>query len=171
MFAHYTIPLSSLCRLLWRHCTYTILVRHILSTVCLRLIQSSQLSFMQYIGLYVFNLHISLQILCWCWEYAYFTLWPSWNRNYEPSAIFLVLSNEKSHALYILLCSYRFELVSLCYPCDVCLRRLSRGLDDKSEEIHGHQKQVSTAAVSNYKSMYLLDVICCPCPLYLLLAC
>ena len=56
LFADYTISLSSLCRLIWRHWTNKMLVRYMLPSVCLRLILSSQLSFIQYTGLCVFSL-------------------------------------------------------------------------------------------------------------------
>ena len=51
-----TISLSSLCRLIWRHWTIKILVRYMLPSVCLRLKQFCQLSFIQYMGLCVFSL-------------------------------------------------------------------------------------------------------------------
>ena len=56
LFADYTISLSSLCRLIWRHWTTKMLVRYKMPSVCLRLRQSSQLSFIQYVGLCVFSL-------------------------------------------------------------------------------------------------------------------
>ena len=56
LFADYTISLSSLCRLIWRHWTTKMLVRYMLPSVCLRLRQFSQLSFIQYTGLCVFSL-------------------------------------------------------------------------------------------------------------------
>ena len=59
LFANYTISLSSLCRLIWRHWTTKMLVRYMLPSVCLRLRQFSQLSFIQYMGLCVFSLPIS----------------------------------------------------------------------------------------------------------------
>ena len=52
----YTISLSSLCRLIWRHWTNKMLVRYMLPSVCLRLRLFSQLSFIQYMGLCVFSL-------------------------------------------------------------------------------------------------------------------
>ena len=58
LFADYTISLSSLCRLIWRHWT-KMLARYMLPSVCLRLRQFSQLSFIQYMGLCVFSLPIS----------------------------------------------------------------------------------------------------------------
>ena len=56
LFAHYTTLLSSLCRRIWRYWNYKWLVRYILSSVCLKLNQFSQLYFMQYMGLCVFTL-------------------------------------------------------------------------------------------------------------------
>ena len=59
LFADYTISLSSLCRLIWRHWTNKMHVRYMLPSVCLRLKLFSQLSFIQYMGLCVFSLHNS----------------------------------------------------------------------------------------------------------------
>ena len=56
LFADYTISLSSLCRLIWRHWTNKMLVRYMLPSVCLRLRLFSQLSFIQYMWLCVFSL-------------------------------------------------------------------------------------------------------------------
>ena len=55
LFADYTILWSSLCRPIWRHWTTKMLVRYMLPSVCLRLRQFSQLSFIQYMGLCVFS--------------------------------------------------------------------------------------------------------------------
>ena len=55
LFSDYTISLSSLCRLIWRHWTTKMLAWYRLPSVCLRLRQFSQLSFIQYMGLYVFS--------------------------------------------------------------------------------------------------------------------
>ena len=66
-FADYTIWLSSLCRLIWRHWTTKMLAMHMLPNVCLRLRQFSQLSFIQYMGLCVFSLSYSpvmIVIIC-----------------------------------------------------------------------------------------------------------
>ena len=51
LFAIYTISLSSLCRLILRHWTTKVPVRYMLASVCLRLRQFYQLSFIQYMGL------------------------------------------------------------------------------------------------------------------------
>ena len=54
--AYYTISLSSLCRLIWRHWTTKMLVSYMLPSVCLRLRQFSLISFIQYMGLCIFSL-------------------------------------------------------------------------------------------------------------------
>ena len=56
LFADYTISLSSLCRLICRHWNTKILVRYMPPSVCLRLRQFSQLSFIQYMWLCAFSL-------------------------------------------------------------------------------------------------------------------
>ena len=63
LFAHYTISLSSLCRLIWRHWTNKMLVRYMLPSVCLRLRLFSQLSSFQYMGLCVFSSPNSLVMI------------------------------------------------------------------------------------------------------------
>ena len=63
LFAHNIISLSSLCKIIWRHWTYKIPVRYILSSVWVRLCILSQLSIIQYIGLCVFSFAISLVMI------------------------------------------------------------------------------------------------------------
>ena len=65
LFAYYTISLSSLCRLIWRHWTNKMLVRYMLPSVCLRLRLFSQLSSFQYMGLMSSAYPIRLS---WLWE-------------------------------------------------------------------------------------------------------
>ena len=60
------MSLSSLCKLIWRHWTYKMPVRYILSSVWVRLSIFSQLSVIQYMGLCVFSLPIPLW---WLREY------------------------------------------------------------------------------------------------------
>ena len=60
LFVQYTISLSSLCKLIWRHWTYKMPVRYILSSVWVRLSIFSPLSTIQYVGLHVFIFAISL---------------------------------------------------------------------------------------------------------------
>ena len=62
-FVQYTISLSSLCKFIWRHWTYKMPVRYILSSVWVRLSIFSALSILQYVGLYVFSLPISLVMI------------------------------------------------------------------------------------------------------------
>ena len=63
LFVQYTISLSSLCKLIWRHWTYKMPVRYILSSVWVRLSIFSPLSILQYMGLYVFSLPISFVMI------------------------------------------------------------------------------------------------------------
>ena len=56
LFADYTLSSSSLCRLICRHWPTKMVVWYRLPSVCLSLRQFSQLSFIQYMGLYVFSL-------------------------------------------------------------------------------------------------------------------
>ena len=63
LFVQYTISLSSLCKLIWRHWTYKISVTYILSSVWVRLSIFSSLSIIQYVGLYVFSLPTSLVVI------------------------------------------------------------------------------------------------------------
>ena len=62
---HYTISSSPLCRRIWKYWTSIMFVRYILSSVCLRLSQFVQLSFIQYMGLCVYSLPISLVMIVW----------------------------------------------------------------------------------------------------------
>ena len=63
LFVHKTISLSSLCKLIWRQWTYKMPVRYILSSVWVRLSIFSQLSIIQYMGLCVCSLPISLTVM------------------------------------------------------------------------------------------------------------
>ena len=63
LFVQHTISLSSLCKLIWRHWTYRMPVRYILASVWVRLSIFSPLSIIQYVGLYVFSLPISLVMI------------------------------------------------------------------------------------------------------------
>ena len=63
LFVQYTISLSSLYKLTWRHWAYKMPVRYILSSVWVRLRIFSPLSIIQYVGLYVFSLPISLVMI------------------------------------------------------------------------------------------------------------
>ena len=63
LFVQYTISLSSLRKLIWRHWSYKMPVRYILSSVWVRLSIFSPLAIIQYVGLYVFSLPISLVMI------------------------------------------------------------------------------------------------------------
>ena len=63
LFVQYTISLLSLCKLVWRHWIYKMPVRYILSNVWVRLSIFSPLSIIQYVGLSVFSLPISLVMI------------------------------------------------------------------------------------------------------------
>ena len=83
LFADYTISLSSLCRLIWKHWTTKMLVRYMMPSVCLRLRQFSQLSLYSLYGA------VCLQLTQFCddRENVYFILLPSSNRKYESLTI------------------------------------------------------------------------------------
>ena len=63
LFVHCTISLSSICKLIWGHRTYKMPVSYILSSVWVRLSIFSHLSIIQYMGLCVFSLPISLVMI------------------------------------------------------------------------------------------------------------
>ena len=63
LFVQYTISLSSLSKLVWRHWPYKMPVRYILSSKRVRLSIFSPLFIMQYVGLCVFSLPISLVMI------------------------------------------------------------------------------------------------------------
>ena len=72
LFVHNTISLSSLCKLIWRHWTYKMPVRYILSSVWVRLSIFSQLSIIQYMGMCVFSLPISLVMIEMIYTLSYY---------------------------------------------------------------------------------------------------
>ena len=83
LFVPYTISLSSLCKLIWGHWTYEMPVRYILSNVWVRLSLFSQLSIIQYIGLCVFSVPISLVIIESIYTLSYYHHQIG-NMNYYP---------------------------------------------------------------------------------------
>ena len=70
LFVHNSISLSSLCKLFWRQWTDKMPVRYILSRV--RLSIFSQLSIIQYMGLCVFSLPISLVMIGRIYTLSYY---------------------------------------------------------------------------------------------------
>ena len=63
LFVQYIISFSSLCKFIWRPWTYTMPVRYILSSVWVRLSIFAALSLIQYAGLCVYSLPISLVMI------------------------------------------------------------------------------------------------------------
>ena len=63
LIVHYIISLSSLCKHIWRHWTFKMPVRYILSSVWIRLRIFSRLFIIQYMGLYVFSVPIFLVMI------------------------------------------------------------------------------------------------------------
>ena len=102
LFVHNTISLSSLCKLIWRHWTYKMPVRCILSSVWVRLSIFSQLSIIQYMGLCVFSLPICLVMIEMIYTLSYYhhqigsmNYYPlfrarSWNNGMRCMSIFLL---------------------------------------------------------------------------------
>ena len=99
LFVQYTISLSSLCKLIWRHWAYKVPVRYILSSVWVRLSIFSLLSIIQYVGLYVFSLPISLvmieriYILCEIGSMNYYPLFRvrSWNNGVRCMSFYILI--------------------------------------------------------------------------------
>ena len=71
LFVHYTISLSSMCKLIRRHWIYKMPVRYTFSSVWVGLAIFSQLSIVQYMGLGAFSLPI---FACDDWENIHFVL-------------------------------------------------------------------------------------------------
>ena len=108
LFVHYTISLSSLCKLICRHWTYEMTVRYILSTLWLRLRMFSYLSIIQYMGLCVFGLPISVVMI----ERKYIL---SYYHHQIASMNYYLLFRARpwyNGTLYVFLYSYLIELVS-----------------------------------------------------------
>ena len=102
LFVHNTISLSSLCKRIWRHWTYKMPVRYILSSVWVSLSTFSQLSIIQYMGMCVFSLPISLVMIEIIYTLSYYhhqigsmNYYPlfrarSWNNGMRCISIFLL---------------------------------------------------------------------------------
>ena len=71
-FAHYTVLLSSLCKLVWRHWTYKMPVRYILSSVWVRLSIFPHLSIIQDMELCILSLSLSLVMIARMYMYTLF---------------------------------------------------------------------------------------------------
>ena len=102
LFVHY-ISLSSLCKLIWGHWTYEMPVRYILSSVWVRLSIFSQLSIIEYMGLCVFSLPISLVMIERIYTLSYYhhqigsmNYYPlfrvrSWNKGMRCMSLYILL--------------------------------------------------------------------------------
>ena len=109
------------------------LVRYILSSVCLRLNQFSQLSFMQYILDCVYS--ADPFILWWLWEYMYFILLLSSNRK-SDLPLFRVRSwknGMRCMSLYTLIntLSMRIHRIVLCQA-----KHVLRCISEQPQEIY-----------------------------------
>ena len=112
LFVHNTISLSSLGKLIWRHWSYKMPVRYILSSVWVRLSVFSQLSIIQYMGLCVFSLPISLVMteMKYTLSYNYHQIQ---SMNYYP--LFRARSwNNGMRCMYILLLYYFLDSQHHC---------------------------------------------------------
>ena len=108
LFVHYTISLSSLCKRIWRHWTYKMYVRYILSSVWVRLSIFSQLSNIQYMGLCVsvypfplwwlreYTLCLIIIIKSEVWTMSYYPLCRvrSWNNGIRCMSLYILLDEE-----------------------------------------------------------------------------
>ena len=106
-----TISLSSLCKLIWRHWTYKMPVRYILSSVWVRLSLFSQLSIIQYMGQCVFSLPIALVMIEMIYTLSYYhhqigsmNYYPlfrarSWNNSMSCMSIFVLYYSEISNII------------------------------------------------------------------------
>ena len=110
LFVHYTISLLSLCKLIWRHWTYKMPVRYILSSVWVRSSIFSQLSIIKYMGLCVVSLLISLVIIeriytlsCYHYQIGSMNYYPlfrvkSWNNGMRCMSLYIpILIGNSSH--------------------------------------------------------------------------
>ena len=105
LFVHYTISLSSLCKLIWGHWIYEMPVRYILSSVWVRLSIFSQLSIIQYMGLCVFSIPISLVMIERIYTLSYYhhqigsmNYYPlfrvrSWNNGMRCMSLYILMGN------------------------------------------------------------------------------
>ena len=108
LFVHYTISLSSLCKLIWGHWTYEMPVRYILSSMWVRFGIFSQLSIIQYIGLCVFRLPISLVVTERIYTLSYhhqigsMNYYPlfrvrAWNNGMRCMSLYILIAAFSSH--------------------------------------------------------------------------
>ena len=119
LFVHYTISLSSLCKLIWRHWTYKMPVRYILSSVRVRLSIFSQLSIIQCMGLCVCSLPIPLVMIERIEILSYY------------------------HHIYLYIIMY-WEPISVKYgsKCNICIQKTIKNTAYKKASILSRPKYV-----------------------------
>ena len=88
LFAQYTVSLSSLCKLIWRHWTHKVPVRYILTSVWVRLSIFSLRSPLYNMWGCMFSVYPFL--LWWLKEYIYLVLFSSSNRSMNYYLLFRV---------------------------------------------------------------------------------
>ena len=104
LFVHYTISLSSLCKLTWRHWTYKMPVRYFLSSVWVRLSSFSQLSIIQCMGC-VFPVYP-------------FPLW--WLREYTLCLI-IIIKSEVWAIIHCLGLGHKTMVCTVCLSISLCI--------------------------------------------------
>ena len=113
-FVHYTISLSSLCKLIWRHWTYEMSVRYILSSVWVRLSIFSQLSIVQYMGLCVSSLPNFLEMIEKIYTLSFYHPHQVGSKSYYPLSRVRSWNNGMHCvSLYILIEIKTFSLTNL----------------------------------------------------------
>ena len=121
LFVYDIISLLSLCKLIWRHWTYKMPVIYMLSSVWVSFSIFSQLSIIQYMGLCVFNLPISLVMIEIIYTLSYYHH-QIWSMNYYP--LFRVRSwntGVRCMSLHIPMCMFTAMYVTL-----VCIQPFKR---------------------------------------------
>ena len=113
LFVYNIISLSSLCKPIWRHWTYKMPVRYMLSSVWVSLSIFSQLSIIQYMGLCVFSLPIYLLMIERIYTLSYYHHQIG-SMNYYP--LFRVRSwntGVRCMSLYVPMCMFTAMYVTL----------------------------------------------------------
>ena len=110
LFVHYTISLSSLCKLIWRHWTYKMPVGYILSSVWVRFSLFSRLSFIYRPVCFQFtHFHCddwdNTYTLCYyhhqIWSMNYYPLFRvrSWNFGMRCMSLYIVMTPSRRQAI------------------------------------------------------------------------
>ena len=109
--------LSSLCKLIWRHWTYKMPVRYILSSVWVRLSTFSQLSMIQYMWLCVFGLPIYPMMIARIYTLSYY-------HHQIGSMIYYPLFRVRNETMECAVCLSIF-LYIYCQVSSVCHRSIT----------------------------------------------